>query len=210
MPPFKTAQERSIEMRYIAFVFLAVLIHALVFIGLWLPFERKQAAPGGGEGGVITISLATINVPGPVASKSLGRDAVAATQTIPRTTRHTNYNTGADRASGKHAGSGQGPSVGPNQGTGSGIEGADAVLAEIRRRIEGAKRFPMLARRLRMEGTSGLVFKLKEDGTLQSLRITQTSGTTILDEEALATIRRAAPFPYYPEPIQIGIHFALD
>jgi len=37
-----------------------------------------------------------------------------------------------------------------------------------------------------------------------------SSGSSVLDEEALATVKRAAPLPYYPSPIRISLKFSLE
>ena len=105
------------------------------------------------------------------------------------------------------AGPGQGSlSVGP----GSGAGGTSAVLAQIHARIERAKRYPMVARKMQIEGVSFVRFAIDAGGQPQGLALKSSSGSSVLDEEALATIKRAAPYPTYPEALEIGIRFEID
>lgn len=94
--------------------------------------------------------------------------------------------------------------------TGSGTtDGTDPLLAEIRARIEQAKRYPLLARRSEIEGIALIGFQIDASGQPESVRLKSSSGHPMLDDEALATIQRAAPFPPYSKPLEIGIRFEL-
>ena len=183
--------------RYLLFFTFAILLHGLILIPFWLVPQWGPAAVGGGSGASITIAVA------PAISASDGRRAAAPQ---PRAARQAGF----DVDSSTHSGSGQGPSAGPGVGTGSGRSGEDEILAEIRQRIERAKRYPLRARRHGLEGTSDVVFLIRDDGNVHGLKLARSSGVASLDEAALATIRRAAPFPFYPQPIQIGIRFSLS
>ncbi|HSA59300.1 MAG TPA: energy transducer TonB [bacterium] len=105
------------------------------------------------------------------------------------------------------AGPGQGPEP---AGPGSGAGGGSSILAEIRARIERAKRYPLMARRMNIEGVSRVRFAIDASGQPQGLALKSSSGSPVLDEEALSTIRRAAPFPAYDEDLEIGIRFEID
>jgi len=83
------------------------------------------------------------------------------------------------------------------------------VLNQIRRKILRAKRYPRLARQAGLEGVSGLMFQIASDGSVQQVKLVSSSGHSELDAEALATVRRAAPFPYYPSPIRFTLKFSL-
>jgi periplasmic protein TonB len=48
-------------------------------------------------------------------------------------------------------------------------------------------------------GRVGLLFTLSRDGKVIDVKVTKSSGNHVLDEEALATVRRADPFPRFPE-----------
>lgn len=99
-----------------------------------------------------------------------------------------------------------GPSV---PGTGSGESGNDERLADIRRRIEGSKRYPLIARRSSIEGVTVVRFAIGPEGEVQAVSVTQGSGSAVLDNEAIATIRRAAPFPTWSEPLDVALRFSL-
>ncbi len=62
----------------------------------------------------------------------------------------------------------------------------DAILAQLR--------YPMIARRQGWSGQVEVAFLIAPDGSVSELRIRTTSGHEVLDEQALAAIRRAAPF----------------
>jgi protein TonB len=67
-----------------------------------------------------------------------------------------------------------------------------------------------MARRMNIEGVSQVRFAIDAAGQPQGLSLKSSSGSTVLDEEALSTIRRAAPYPAYEEPLEIGIRFKID
>jgi len=106
------------------------------------------------------------------------------------------------------AGPGQGPGA---PGPGSGEEGGtNSILADIRSRIERAKRYPVMARKMNMEGDSYVRFAIDSGGQPKDISLKTSSGYPVLDEEALATIRRAAPYPAYGEALVIGIRFHIE
>jgi protein TonB len=99
----------------------------------------------------------------------------------------------------------------------SDLSGADAdrfrqaLLAQIAR----YKQYPPDALRERIQGTVWVRFLVDRDGRLLRAWIDQSSGQSILDDEALAAIRRAAPFPAIPAglpdkvDLTLGIPFTL-
>jgi len=85
---------------------------------------------------------------------------------------------------------------------GSVIEGSglDSYLAAIREKIERSKRYPYAVRRLNLQGKVGIVFKFGRDGRLIGpVRVRASSGIRILDQAAMDCVRRAAPFPPFPD-----------
>lgn len=122
---------------------------------------------------------------------------------------------GAGEGLGSGEGSGTGGGKGPggigapgSGGSGSGGE-ASAILAKIRQKIARAKRYPRQARAEELEGVAGLQFEINADGSVAYVNLTASSGHPVLDEEALATVRRAAPFPFYAGPIRFSLRFSL-
>ncbi len=120
---------------------------------------------------------------------------------------------GAGLGGGEGAGSGGGKGPGGVGAPGSGGSGsggeASTILARIRQKIARAKRYPRQARSEELEGVAGLQFEINADGSVAYVNLTSSSGHRVLDEEAVATVRRAAPFPYYAGPIRFSLRFSL-
>ena len=87
--------------------------------------------------------------------------------------------------------------------------GIDSTLSLIIRKIEAAKRYPRIARRMGIEGTTVVRFKLKPNGHIESVAIAESSGSEILDKASLDTIRDAAPLPYKDGWLRVGIVFKI-
>lgn len=67
-------------------------------------------------------------------------------------------------------------------------------LAEsLWKRIEQLKRYPSQARTRRWEGKVILEAVIRDDGTIMELRIEESSGHAILDQDALAVVKKASP-----------------
>ena len=71
----------------------------------------------------------------------------------------------------------------------------------VKQRIEEVRRYPSWAKRHRIEGEVGTKFAISASGVSQGIEIVRSSGSKILDEEAVDTIKRASPFPSIPEEI---------
>lgn len=69
----------------------------------------------------------------------------------------------------------------------------------IKQRIEAARRYPVWAKNQGIEGVVHVSFIVYRNGTIHGTQMTASSGSKILDEEAIATVNRAAPFPPCPE-----------
>jgi len=69
-----------------------------------------------------------------------------------------------------------------------------ADLATVRSGIARTLVYPPEARRRGWQGRVTLAFTLQADGTVLDLTVRQSSGLPLLDQAALAAIRRAAPF----------------
>ncbi|MCA6116239.1 energy transducer TonB [Bradyrhizobium sp. WSM 1738] len=64
--------------------------------------------------------------------------------------------------------------------------------------VEKNKRYPEAARAKREQGTAQVSFTLDRQGMVVGARVTQSSGSGALDEEAIALLKRAQPFPAPP------------
>lgn len=107
-----------------------------------------------------------------------------------------------------------GSSAGAGGGTGAGIgdnagSAGNPILAEIRRRIERAKRYPVQAREQHIEGRVGLRFSIQNDGRVSELQVTQSSGSAVLDQAAILAVQHSAPLPHYGFPIDLSLAFRL-
>ena len=75
----------------------------------------------------------------------------------------------------------------------------NAFLKAIRDRIKQVQRFPPRVRDFE-DGTSTTVrFTLFRDGTIRNPVITDSSGSSALDNAALVAVRNAIPYPSFPE-----------
>lgn len=71
-------------------------------------------------------------------------------------------------------------------------------FAYIRELIGRELRYPRRALRMGWSGRVAVTFLVLVDGSVTELRVARSSGCPLLDGDALATVRRAAPFPRPP------------
>jgi TonB family protein len=69
---------------------------------------------------------------------------------------------------------------------------------KLKQLIESQWEYPELALRYGLQGTLALEFMIGSSGQLERLRLIRSSGSEVLDEEALRAIKAAAPFPPIP------------
>ena len=69
---------------------------------------------------------------------------------------------------------------------------------KIKQSIESEWEYPELALRYGLQGKLSLEFTIAKDGQLTQLRMLRSSGSQLLDEEAIRAIKAAAPFPPIP------------
>jgi protein TonB len=79
---------------------------------------------------------------------------------------------------------------------------------EILALLERNKRYPGAAQSRHQQGTAQVFFSLDRQGRVIDSRVVRSSGASSLDDEALALLRRAGPFP--PPPAELpGQHVDL-
>ncbi len=110
---------------------------------------------------------------------------------------------------------GQGTSPTPAGGKGAGFDAGVTsaepdILQQIRQRILRVKEYPLQARRRGLQGAVGLTFNLLPDGNVGQVRVVQSSGVPLLDDEAVATVKRASPYPFYSSDITLSLKFDLN
>ena len=141
----------------------------------------------------------------PTARASTSAPTIAHADSTPRTARVPPAPTSslaiATLASTSAASSGQGaPSTGVGPRAASDLSGVDAdqFRQALLDRIDNFKQYPLAAVRERVQGTVWVRFLLGHDGQLLGVWVDQSSGQRILDDEAVAAIKRAAPFSAIP------------
>lgn len=79
------------------------------------------------------------------------------------------------------------------------------------RHVAQYQRYPNAARSLRLQGKVDTQFSMSRDGKLLGVWVRTSSGQTLLDKEAMETIRRAQPLPPIPAelPDRLNIHVQL-
>ena len=103
----------------------------------------------------------------------------------------------AKRPAKAQAGSGAAAAAGAGASAGAEAAYGRKLLSHIERR----KRYPAAARAAKATGAVRLSVSIDRSGNLRSARVTGGSGHAVLDEEALATARRAAPYPAPPDGV---------
>ena len=74
---------------------------------------------------------------------------------------------------------------------------AQLVLSRLQRAIV----YPRRAQRREIEGVVTVEMVIAANGALRTVRLLETSGSTVLDDAALALVRRVAPFPAVPRDL---------
>ena len=138
------------------------------------------------------------------------------------------HGAGPGQGLGRGGGRGLGATAGPGSGVAGSGPGAGAagvgpgrggparppdladLLARIRGRIEAATRYPEEARREGIQGNVHVRFRLREDGQVEAVEIARSSGSRLLDEASLETIRRAAPYPPVRGWVRVPIAYTLS
>jgi protein TonB len=88
-----------------------------------------------------------------------------------------------------------------------------SYFTKIKQLIESQWEYPELALRYGLQGRLFLEFTIDADGQLERLRLVRSSGSQLLDQEALRAIKAAAPFPPIPrwiKPNPLSISAAME
>ena len=72
-------------------------------------------------------------------------------------------------------------------------------LGRLKARIQREWGYPEEARRVGMGGELHMLFTLNKAGTLVNIRLLESSGYPVLDNEALRAVKAAAPFDPFPQ-----------
>ncbi len=89
-----------------------------------------------------------------------------------------------------------------SQGTSVSLDTRDPIyvsyFTRIKQNIEQQWEYPEVALRYGLQGRLMLEFTIGGNGQLENLRMIRSSGSQVLDQEALRAIKAAAPFPPIP------------
>ncbi len=88
--------------------------------------------------------------------------------------------------------------------------GTSETLRQIRSKIERSKYYPLSAKRQNIEGAPIVEFKIANNGSVEYVKLSQTSGSELLDNAAQETVKKAGPYPFYPSPISLSLNYALS
>ena len=106
--------------------------------------------------------------------------------------------------------------IAPSDGIEPRREDWTGFLAEVRNRLERVKQYPWSARIQGQEGTARVRFVINATGEVQDIRLLESSRSKILDDEAVATVKRAGRFSHLPlawsqnVQIQVPLVFQLN
>lgn len=80
-----------------------------------------------------------------------------------------------------------------------------AQFSHIQQGIQRQINYPRTARKMGWEGKVVVEFIICKDGTVKNIHIVESSGFEALDKNAVATIKKSAPFPIPPIPAKLII-----
>lgn len=136
------------------------------------------------------------------APKAQTRPAVAARAEKPAKPKADTPPPGGAKAKGK-------PQQATRAGSAASSGDREAYGRKINRHVQRYKRYPDAAARAGMKGAVKVSISIGGSGNLASARVTGSSGYPVLDGEALATVRRAAPYPKPPAGFGGTARFSL-
>lgn len=73
-----------------------------------------------------------------------------------------------------------------------------AYVESLKRKIGDNSRYPSYAKRTDQQGTVELAFTVQQNGELDSVELSKSSGFIVLDVETLRNVRESAPFDPLP------------
>jgi protein TonB len=79
--------------------------------------------------------------------------------------------------------------------SGPGIPGRDFIY--IRELVQGNISYPRIARRMGLQGRVTIAFVILTDGTVKDIDIVESSGSPILDRNAVDAVKKTSPFPHH-------------
>lgn len=84
------------------------------------------------------------------------------------------------------------------------------ALKLISAAIERVKTYPKIANRRGFEGTVYVSFFISAEGEPSEITVIKGSGHAILDEATMKVIKKAAPYPYIEDRVEVPVTYRLD
>jgi TonB family C-terminal domain len=184
---------------------LAVVIQAGL-LSVFLLYQKTSIPAGsdpGGNGSGISVSL--LGQAAPAGSKKSATARLPAT-TIARPPKPLSDTIVSGDTAGSPAGN-DGASGGIDLGGGS--SAASNFQHQLLNHIENYRRYPMEARQNQQEGSVELLFAMDRNGFVLGVWVKKTSGSLVLDREAVATVLRAQPMPTIPDALPAPLNITL-
>ncbi len=85
----------------------------------------------------------------------------------------------------------------------------DIFKSIVRKKISSKIEYPQKFRRLEIEGTVRIDFEIMPDGAIGRIEITESSGNSEVDFEALRALKSAQPFVPFPRKVNQNIAFSI-
>ena len=86
---------------------------------------------------------------------------------------------------------------------------SNSYAARVRAWLESNKTYPKAARMRKQQGVAHVAFVIDRQGHVLDCRLVAPTGHALLDQEALAMVRRSDPFPTPPHTVK-GERIAMD
>lgn len=114
---------------------------------------------------------------------------------------------GSDESYGNGGGYNQGDdgSGQASQVPAGGGERLKLYIEEVKARLNQVKRYPRIARIQGLEGTTHVRFRIMPGGEADEIEVVRSSRSELLDQEAVANVKRVKGFPRPPEEFPQGI-----
>ncbi len=95
----------------------------------------------------------------------------------------------------------EGRALAASRGAQSAAQAPPHYLMAVFARVQQAKRYPARALARGDQGRAVVSLSIQRNGALADARLTRSSGSALLDEAAMESVRRAAPFPAFPPEV---------
>jgi protein TonB len=92
----------------------------------------------------------------------------------------------------------EGRALAASRGAQTAAQAPPHYLMAVFARVQQAKRYPARAQARGDQGRAVVSISIQRNGALAGARLVRSSGSALLDEAAMATVRRAAPCPAVP------------